>query len=340
VNTITSDLIRTAPTSDLKLVALCYKVDDGDAIVAAGTKAEAGYSYPEHVPYPGSEAEFELWLNRDEHFDDCRCSVCGHSLIYNCVVLHVPTGKFYDLGRDCLSNIECLKNTSRWLDLNSDVAVKRVAAAKKAAISRRLGDAREAEFKANCPELQAIFDWARNFDHTPNATWNKVAYNVSTIEDIAKSVRTGNLTENRRNFVIKLHTEALQKIEAFKDQIAKTQAAIDAGLKWSAGRQVIEGVVVSIKDVDSDFGTVTKCLVKLDDERKVWGTFPKISVAIGGAFFYPTKSDRIRFTATVEPSDKDPLFAFYKRPAKVTVTEWHSVDPALLASAAEFEEVA
>ena len=80
---------------------------------------------------------------------------------------------------------------------------------------------------------------------------------------------------------------------------------------WTSGRQEIEGRVVALKVVENDFGGAVKMTVMTDDARAVYLTRPSgLDVDRG---------DRVRLTATVEPSADAPSFAFGSRPSKAVV---------------------
>jgi hypothetical protein len=71
------------------------------------------------------------------------------------------------------------------------------------------------------------------------------------------------------------------------------------------GRVNIEGTVLSVKAIETDFGTTTKMLVDVGAYR-VWGTVPSsICPAIGW---------RVKFTAAITPREVG--FGFYSRPTK------------------------
>jgi hypothetical protein len=72
------------------------------------------------------------------------------------------------------------------------------------------------------------------------------------------------------------------------------------------GRVVVEGKVLSIKQVESQWGTVTKILIDCGAYR-LFGTAP-------GHVVYDTRDAVVRFKATVEP--KEVGFGFYSRPGK------------------------
>ena len=73
-----------------------------------------------------------------------------------------------------------------------------------------------------------------------------------------------------------------------------------------AGRQVIEGEILNIKEQSTQFGVVYKALVEAATGCRYWGTLPSA--------YEGDKGDTIRLRATVKPSDKDAGFGFYSRP--------------------------
>jgi hypothetical protein len=81
-----------------------------------------------------------------------------------------------------------------------------------------------------------------------------------------------------------------------------------------SGREQITGKVLKIKWQDSQYGGQLKCLIADDRGFKVWGTVPR---AIDNA----EQGDRVTFVATVEPSQDDESFGFYKRPSKAEILD-------------------
>lgn len=74
------------------------------------------------------------------------------------------------------------------------------------------------------------------------------------------------------------------------------------------GRVTIVGKVVSVDTKDTDFGTRYVMTVRDDSGFTVWGSQPSA--------LDPNVGDRIEFTASVERSDSDECFGFFKRPSK------------------------
>jgi hypothetical protein len=66
------------------------------------------------------------------------------------------------------------------------------------------------------------------------------------------------------------------------------------------GRIEMTGTVLAVADVKGRY----KLVIRLDDGSKVWGR----------RFANLCEGDRVRFTADVSVSKRDPTFGFYKRP--------------------------
>ena len=105
--------------------------------------------------------------------------------------------------------------------------------------------------------------------------------------------------------IYRLQAIAEQKSE---DERAARDALHEQGQPVENGRQIIEGLVLAMKWQQSDFGDTLKMLVQDDRGFRVWGSVPsKLEI---------NREERIQFTATVEASQNDPKFGFFKRPAK------------------------
>ncbi len=112
-----------------------------------------------------------------------------------------------------------------------------------------------------------------------------------------------------KNLVDRIEHRA--EIQAARDR-QRLQEAMTAA-DCPSGRIDIEGVILSMREDESDFGVVTKILVKTDTGYKVWGTLPT-TYDSSNNLVYVQKGNRISFRATVTQSDKDSKFGFYKRP--------------------------
>ncbi len=108
---------------------------------------------------------------------------------------------------------------------------------------------------------------------------------------------------------------------------AARAVAVAAGVSVREGRQAVRGVIVGVKEVADRYSYteryITKITVACADGTRLFGTLPadiepEWSPEIADAFVGWSdriKGQRVTFVATVEPSDKDPLFGFFKRPA-------------------------
>jgi hypothetical protein len=136
----------------------------------------------------------------------------------------------------------------------------------------------------------------------------------------------GSISEKQIAFAKKLLVEQQERRNLREAEKAAAQPA-------PAGRQVVEGEVVMVRDYESDYGTTWKMMVKADGGFKVFVTVPRDlepDSYTGGDLDTPTsfvaqvnalKGQRVRFTATLEPKADDPTFAIGKRPAKAQVLQ-------------------
>lgn len=219
-----------------------------------------------------------------------RCACCGHGLKYICVFKHDETGESFFVGRDCAAKIERLK----FSPMVASGEGMGIALAERAACT-----ARERAFIAAHPEAMKAVEWA----HT--------GINSTARDIVTKIRRFGEPSEKQTAFLIKLHAEDAQR-RATATATAPT------------GRQTVTGIIVSAKLATTDFGTRANIVVDIGGGVKVWGNGGTACMKPRGwneNDLIVTKGDRITFTASFEPSEKDPLFGFFKRPSKVTVTK-------------------
>jgi len=82
------------------------------------------------------------------------------------------------------------------------------------------------------------------------------------------------------------------------------------------GKQVITGVVLTVKTQEGYYGDTLKMLVRDDRGFKVWGSVPRSLSNAAYEDRTTVKGSRVTFSATVEASEDDNKFGFYKRPTK------------------------
>lgn len=283
----------------------------------------------------------EGWSFRGAPHGSGQCSHCGAHLRYAALMGHTATKTLLYVGETCLDN--------RFSLTAPEFARMRREAAARAEQTRLQGRANQ--FYAEHPDLvdltyvhnievaggTEVYSTSYNYGadfatyaeaeaalQGPNdyviigydhrTTWGgqtRMGKWVGILGDMAGKVhRYGDLSDKQIAFARKM-LGYLSEAEVKRQQREAEQAAkVARGATVTAGRQVIEGEVTSTKWFDNDFGGSLKMRV-VDGDLAYWGTVPRsLDVATG---------DRVRFTATVEPSKDDPSFGFFKRPAKAEV---------------------
>jgi hypothetical protein len=224
-----------------------------------------------------------------------KCDCCGHKIKYSAIAKHIPTNTIASLGRKCASNIEALKRCGSIIDGASIALSQRI-----------LCENREQEFRKAHPEACESLDWAKS-------GMNRVASDL-----IEKLRRFGSLSEKQISFLISIHQ---------RDILNRASATATAPI----GRASVEGTILSVKEgeIHEKYKTFRfKILVDIGGGVKVWGSAKgewNYHAILGrtptGDAVLPIKGQRVKFTASFEPSQKDPLFGFFKRPSKWQVSE-------------------
>lgn len=145
-------------------------------------------------------------------------------------------------------------------------------------------------------------DWAKA---------DAAARTARKLELDAQRARNGGKTDAEIEQIARDEAE-LARREQVQARLDAEAAAHEAAAPCPAGRVEIIGTVIALKWKESQFGGALKMLVRADAGYKVWGTVPNslpFNVDSG-------RGERVKFTATVEPSNDDPKFGFFKRPTK------------------------
>lgn len=126
---------------------------------------------------------------------------------------------------------------------------------------------------------------------------------------VTKLRRWGPLSEKQSAFLVTLHEKYLRNVELAKS------------VSLPAGRAVLEGTIVSFKEIEGFRGAATfKLVLDLGNGTRVWGTCPSALEPLLRPNYSSPLSDaigkRVRFSASVKTSDRDPLFGFFSRPTK------------------------
>jgi hypothetical protein len=246
-----------------------------------------------------------------------QCHHCGAAIRYVAVLKHLPTGQHIAVGEQCLEN-RFERATGEFHALRKAAQLDREA--------QRIVKARNEWFEQDPARLEA-FEYAV-------AKLDANDYSWSGIFDFVHKVRRYGTTSDK--FVAAILRNKDRDAE-YAVRKAEREAA-DAEVNWipvPAGRYVIEGVVLSAKWKDSDFGANLKLLVQVDTAEgsfKVYGNAPRDFLRTSnwseeqGTWFETNQvqaGDKVRFTATVEkaPWSDDEFFGSFKRPAKAVVVE-------------------
>jgi len=226
----------------------------------------------------------------DKDLNASKCDCCGHKIKYSVIAKHIPTNTIASLGRKCASNIEALKKCGSLIDGASIALSQRI-----------LCENREQEFRKLHPEACVPLDWAKS-------GINRVASDL-----LEKLRRFGSLSEKQISFLVGIYE---------RDISNRASATATA----PSGKASVEGTILSVKtgQTQGKYGKFKfAVLVDIGGGVKVWGKAKGEwshhailgATPIGDAPFQQ-KGDRVKFTATFEPSKKDPLFGFFKRPTK------------------------
>lgn len=219
------------------------------------------------------------------------CHICGCSNIsYASVFYHRPSNSYIITGEDCAQKLE--------MSVGGDWS----------AFRRAIGNALEAIAGKRKAE-QILKDkglercWAIYLGDGDTALYvgGYEHFEENTVRDIvSKLVKYGSVSEKQEAFMRSL----LAKIDNRPAIEAQRKAEAEAAAPCPSGRVVVKGEVIALRVQESSFGTQTKILVKADEGFKVWGN----------RFDNVEKGARVEFKATLEPSNDDPKFGFFKRP--------------------------
>jgi len=239
-----------------------------------------------------------------------QCGHCGAHIRYAALMVRPDVAEMIYVGETCLDN--------RFSVSKTEFAELRKRAAALAKRHREISAHDEA--CAAHPAL-AYATYARNLRATVENRYGERAVRYSGLEwglDVATDImfrlaRSGKISDAQIRLVGRIVDEQDAKLARFAEREAARLAKETSIEPLSAGRQEIEGVVVSRKAVNSEWGVSYKMLVKLDSGQRVYGTEPS-SLQVG-------PGSRVRFTATVTPATDEPSFGFYSRPTKAEALE-------------------
>lgn len=241
----------------------------------------------------------------DDHQSIHQCNHCGHPGIrWVAVVEHIPTGKYLAFGETCADRVELPGR-----DAFRAKHIKDRAALEQAAYEN---EQRRSAFREANPEVVAYL-LEVNLDY--DSEYSEFE------QSLARQLRNkGELSEAQVNALQK----SIERQKQFEERKAAEREALKDAPPLPEGRRQIEGEVLSVKVQDGYYGLQVKMLIREADGNKVWGTVPEVLETIrvndsegnyAGTRMIE-KGERVRLTATVERSQDDEHFGFYKRPTK------------------------
>lgn len=236
-----------------------------------------------------------------------RCGHCGTRIRYAALMARPDVREMIYVGETCLD--ERFSLTKGEFD-----ALRKAAALNRERMAK-------ADRIAAAVDAHPLLAWLTY----PAVLWN------SFLEDVgARFRRDGRLSDRQIEAVERAIVRDTER-RAEREVIAAREAAVRAsGVLAPEGRVDVEGEVVSVKDREGYMGgTEWKMVVRTDAGWAAWLTVPS-AILNEAMMFLRTPNcgwaagligHRVAFTATLTRSDRDPLFAFAKRPAKARLLD-------------------
>jgi len=226
----------------------------------------------------------------DRIYEDMNnCGHCGSRLRFAAVMAHEQSMEFIVVGQDCLTN--------RFNEMSAADFKALRDAAKKAAQESKKAEQRAALI-AEHPELAGAAESGNSF-----------------IQDVMrKFYRYGDLSDRQIAAVKTALVRDAERAEREAVWATEAELADDA----PTGKVTVTGEILSLKSQETMFGSTLKMIVKTEAGWKLWVTVPSSIMGTNDAaneISYLT-GKTVTLTATVTPSDRDPKFAFGKRPSK------------------------
>lgn len=228
-----------------------------------------------------------------------RCDHCGAHMRYGAQLVHVPTGDYIHVGETCLSN-RFSRSTGEFRRLRKEAELRRQ--------DRRIVTAREA-YLAKHPLVGVLYHHARNDDYETREALGLTGF----IGDVLRKLdQYGDLSDRQASAILKSFAKgrAIKRARALLPPPPPKVAVV-------VGKHEIVGTILMTKWQDGYYGSTLKMLVEVKTDEgvyKLWGTKP---VKLDGA----EKGDTVSFIASVERSDDDEAFGFFKRPTQCKVLE-------------------
>ena len=222
------------------------------------------------------------------------CAHCGARISYLAVMINRASGEFLHIGETCLSNrFELTKNEFKHLRESQRLNRERATRAERAA-----------KFLDENPAVRELVEFAKSDSENLYAA----GFLTSLLFQFE---RDGFLSEKQVNAIRPAIERERKSRQISQERETARLQLLNEGVQAPEGRITFEGTVLGFKVQESDFGSVEKVILKSAAGWSVYVTMP--------ANISANKGDVIRLTATLTPSQDDPLFAFGKRPAKAEI---------------------
>jgi hypothetical protein len=300
--------------ADYQFVAFDYLPSDGDPLGAAMFLAEQRKYKRAHMEKSGG------FYSQHEHGG--LCHICGSvNAVYSASFYHAKSNSYIKAGLDCAQKLECE---------GIEAFRKNVKKAKEAAAGKNkakavlhgfglsaawdLYEADAAKRKAHAVAYKAWQDDGADEESAPQyPEWSKDEY--TALDIVSRLVKWGAISDKAASFLGQLldRIERAPEIAAEKAAAKALEMADAKPVPVVEGRVLVKGEVLSVREQDGFYGVQIKMLVKSDAGFKLWGTVPSsISEEV-------KKGSLIEFSASLDRSDDDQYFGFFKRPSKAKV---------------------
>lgn len=216
------------------------------------------------------------------------CHICGAHALYTALFHHVPSNTYICTGLDCAEKLDHGVNENFRKQVQKGLAAK--------------AGIRKAEAYLASKNLTAAWE-------IYNATDAKRDNEEMTLSSMVSNlVKYGSLSDKQVNFMTVLLDRIVRRDEIKAQREVERNAAKPVPV--TDKRMKIVGQVVSIKT--NEYIGHVQMLVKTTDGYMLFGTLPS-------AFDRDVRGQNVSFVAKVKPSDKDPKFGFFSRPAQAVV---------------------
>jgi hypothetical protein len=222
-----------------------------------------------------------------------QCAHCGAYIRYAALLTYEPDLTLITVGEDCLNN-----------RFNGNLTKQKFQQLRKnAALNAKRRNLKQ--------QVQDVLD-----AHPLLERWEEVSgYSYGFVSDVMRRLENnGELSDKQIAAVEKAIEKSIEWDKKRQQWEAEAVDADDA----PTGKVTVTGEIISTKWQESGFRTVHKMIVKTDKGWKLWVTVPS-SVYDPSDSSLPITGKRVTLTANVTPSDRDPKFAFGKRPTNASV---------------------